>query len=308
LVFVTRTERLDKLDNAFLFIISVLGLFVTIIQTYLSGTRGLIEALPLLVLGIPIPFYIGYIRGAISISQPDKQIVERLRGWAYLTVGVGAYVSLIWENPLFMFTMVPLSFLSIYYLQKWFTEIFALKSNLSYQIAVYGSATSAFLLAFISRLSVIMLNLDQSPFPAVSYPLFLYSMLLGIWIITLTTSVFLTIEKFSRMMMNVQLPLGNDQIQKRLEGNFFYRFSRGLMDLAIIIVGTNRKATIIWLLGLFSALPAVVIAQPTLLADKPWLILLIFSVFISTSIVLALIGTIHFLKTQKLNVSKLWVL
>lgn len=301
MVSVTRKEKLDKLDNAFLFIISVLGLLVTIIQTYLSGTQGLIEALPLLVLGIPIPFYIGYIRGAISISQDDKQIVERLRGWGYLVVGIGGYLSLEWENPLIYFAVLLLSVFSVYYVQQWFMKIFEMEENLSHEYSVYGSTVSAFLLAFISRLSV-KWYLNQSPFPLVSF-----NTLMSIYVIIGAIMIGLIFEKASRMIMDAPLRLDDKQFQKRMKGNFLSRYVSGLWDLGNIIIRTDTKATKIWLSGWLFALPAVVITQPTLLADKPWLILFA-TVFISTSMVLALIGTIRFLKTKSLDVSNLWAL
>ena len=58
-------NRLDKLDDAFLFIVSFIGLLITIIQASIFGTsvQSLVEVLPLLFLGMVMPLYIGYFRG-----------------------------------------------------------------------------------------------------------------------------------------------------------------------------------------------------------------------------------------------------
>lgn len=77
-------KKLERLDTAFLFIISLVGLLFTIIQFAAEGIAGLLEILPLLVLGVVIPFYVGYVRGAIE----DNSLIEKARGWVFLTVGV----------------------------------------------------------------------------------------------------------------------------------------------------------------------------------------------------------------------------
>lgn len=80
-------NKLDRLDDAFLFTISLVGVLFTVVQVATEGITGLIEILPLLILGIAIPFYVGYIRGAIEC----KSVIERARGWVYLAVVVIAY-------------------------------------------------------------------------------------------------------------------------------------------------------------------------------------------------------------------------
>lgn len=295
-----RKQKLDKLDDAFLFIIGVLGLLVTIIQSYLSGTLGLIEAFPLLILGIPIPFYIGYIRGAISISQPEKQIVERIRGWAYLLVGIGGYFSLIWENPLFYFAILLIALFSIHYILKWFVTVFEVGDNLSYRYSVYGSGISAFLLAFIARLCVkTYIN------PSLFLPISLYT-LTAIWIIIATAAAVLILEKASRMVVNTDLCLSDIQIQRHKKGNFFDRFTTGLWDLAIMIMGANKRATIIWLSGLFlNLVSAFAQSSSTRFADESWLIVPIATIFSLASISLIILGTILFLKISKLDATSL---
>jgi len=299
LVLDARKEKLDKLDNAFLFIISVLGLLVTIIQTFLSGIQGLIEAFPLLVLGIPIPFYIGYIRGTISISQIEKQIVERIRGWAYLLVGIGGYFSLIWENPLFYFAVLLIALFSIHYILKWFVNVFEVGDNLSYRYSVYGSGISAFLLAFLTRLTV---KTYVNPTSFLTFSVYTST---AIWIITAVTSAVLIFEKASRMVMNTQLGLTDIQIERRKKGNFVDHFTAGIWDLAGMIIGTNKRATIIWLLGLFVNLVSFFVQGiiTRSFPDESWSIVPIATIFNLASMSLIIVGTILFLKISKLNVT-----
>jgi len=75
-------RKLERLDDAFLFLLGFVGLVITVLQVYLFGTSliGLLETFPLIFLGIVMPFYVGYIRGAISIHLINRSIVERMRG------------------------------------------------------------------------------------------------------------------------------------------------------------------------------------------------------------------------------------
>jgi len=84
--------RLGKLDSLFLLIPTVLGIVLSLLQFYLGiiGERsGVIAFIPILVIGIGFPIYIGYYRGGIKLDS----IVERARGWIYLLGGIPAYVS-----------------------------------------------------------------------------------------------------------------------------------------------------------------------------------------------------------------------
>lgn len=57
-------KKSDRLDNAFLFALSTMGLLISLIQIRQENLSGLIEATPFLFLGIALPFYVGYLRGA----------------------------------------------------------------------------------------------------------------------------------------------------------------------------------------------------------------------------------------------------
>jgi len=83
-------RRIERLDDFFLFITSVLGLSFSLLYT-LFGYREIIYGfLPLLIIGVVIPIYIGYVRGAILLDTLE----ERVRGWIYFLYGVVFYLAL----------------------------------------------------------------------------------------------------------------------------------------------------------------------------------------------------------------------
>jgi hypothetical protein len=86
---IDRKMRVGKLDSALLFLCSSFGLIFSFLQAYLGGIYALLYFLPVIILGWILPFFIGYIRGAIF----QDSAVERSRGWIYLIVGTGLYLS-----------------------------------------------------------------------------------------------------------------------------------------------------------------------------------------------------------------------
>lgn len=82
-------RRMERLDEFFLFITSVLGLFFSWLYTLLGYREIIYGFLPLLIIGVVIPIYIGYVRGAILLDMLE----ERVRGWIYFLYGVTYYVT-----------------------------------------------------------------------------------------------------------------------------------------------------------------------------------------------------------------------
>jgi len=154
---------LDKLDDAFLFVISTVGLLFTIIQGYRANLTGIIEIIPLLFLGVFLPFYVGYIRGAVHNS-----LIERVRGWIYLIVGVSAYCAfltlklggfLILVSLLFIFVALG----SIHYIEKWFKNTFSFEESAQNMYSFSGTVASSFLLAIaFDYLTQLLSNIQVS--------------------------------------------------------------------------------------------------------------------------------------------------
>jgi hypothetical protein len=81
-------SRVDKLDEAFLFLISLTSVIFMMVQAFSGGITFVLYSMPLLVVGVVVPFYYGYWRGALEDSA-----IMRARGWAFLLSGVFGYIT-----------------------------------------------------------------------------------------------------------------------------------------------------------------------------------------------------------------------
>jgi hypothetical protein len=81
-------SKVDKLDEAFLFLISLTSIIFMVIQAFSGGITFILYSIPLLVFGIVMPFYYGYWKGALEDSA-----IMRVRGWTYLFSGTVGYVT-----------------------------------------------------------------------------------------------------------------------------------------------------------------------------------------------------------------------
>jgi len=82
-----RRQRIAKLDSALLFLSSTVGVMFAVLRSAINPATSLVAAGPLVVLGVVLPFYYGYVRGALVRSS----IVDRYRGWIFFLVGLSAY-------------------------------------------------------------------------------------------------------------------------------------------------------------------------------------------------------------------------
>jgi hypothetical protein len=83
-------SRVDKLDEAFLFLISLTSIIFMVIQAFSGGVTLVLYSIPLLIFGVGVPFYYGYWRGALKDSP-----IMRVRGWIYLSFGAVGYVTFV---------------------------------------------------------------------------------------------------------------------------------------------------------------------------------------------------------------------
>jgi hypothetical protein len=298
-------EKLDRLDNAFLFVISIVGLLITIVQGYSSGILGIAEVVPILILGIPLPFYVGYIRAAISLPQNEEAIIERLRGWGYLIFGIGAYLSII---PPSLPDLIPyglvlyavillLSVLSAGYMQRWFIGTFKVGQDPKHQIAYFGSIASAALLAIAFGYSVNA----YIHWPTIVSSNYYFSVVVDILVIGVAVLAGITFEKASRMIASDKTPLNEKQIKGIVEGNFFVRSSSGIFILAGLIIATSKRASILWLVSFMVALAASILPLTPLLKDQLWLAMPVSITFFVISYLLLATGVAYFMKTSKLS-------
>lgn len=79
-------SRKARIDELLLFLSSGLGILFSVIQASVAGVSSVVLFAPLLLLGLVLPIYLGYIKGAVQDRNE-----ERIRGWTYLIGGVLIY-------------------------------------------------------------------------------------------------------------------------------------------------------------------------------------------------------------------------
>lgn len=289
------SRKVDRLDDAFLFIISLVGLLFTIIQIYMEGISGLIEISPLLFLGVLLPFYIGYLRGAISIDS----VIERIRGWVYLAVGISTYIAIFLARiyPYLYFLFIILAFFSTYFLERWFNTIFEIEDDISNLYAFSGTTISSFSLAF-SSYSVIKICselLSQEP----SYSALL---LFEIWSVYVLLIISIIMEKLSRNVIGVKLPLSQQEIEKRRKlysslrqlASAFFIFGE---ELLLIVFTVGSKITFFWIQAMYFGMLGLGLA----LCNIPIFV----DIFLIASMIFATFGLYLFLRIKEIDFSKI---
>lgn len=268
-------DRLDKLDDAFLFIVSFVGLLITILQASVFGTdvESLVGILPLLFLGMVIPLYIGYFRGAISIIPVNYSVAERMRGWIYLIMGVSGYFGFIFsfgqasliEIWIVMYSIAAVGLVLTFLVQRWFIDVFDVGENLSCQYSFFGTIASAFLLSFVLRMFVSLYSdlSAQSGLPLSS----MFLLIFFIWVTWCVSMACLMWEKISRDIISTALPLNTIQIQKRRRWNFAAKLFFLNTDIYNFVFreDTNLQAKVTWWIGIaLGVLGSLLFAVPML--------------------------------------------
>lgn len=299
--------RLDRLDNAFLFVISAIGLLVTIIQGYSRGILGIVELIPILVLGVPLPFYIGYVRGAISLPQNDEAIFERLRGWGYLTFGLGAYISILAPIlpslvPYGLILYLGILFLSAVFagqIQGWFIRVFNVGRDPKHQISYSGAIASGtcFAVAFGFTIAAF------AQFPSLASLDYYASRTVFIFVIIVLAAAGITFEKASRMIASETRSLDEKQVKGVVEGNLIWRLTAGVYTLSGFIFVSCKKSSVLWIVGLMVGLGGSIIQVSPLLKGLSWLTVPITIACFTVTLILILIGIAFFMKTQKLSIT-----
>lgn len=254
-------NRLEKLDDAFLFAVSFVGLFITIVQVFIFGkpaVESLVEILPLLFLGIVMPFYIGYVRGAISIRFINHSVVERMRGWIYMVMGVSGYFGFVLSSRLenLIHRWIVFYFLGAiglgltYILRRWFIDVFDVGERISHQYSFFGSIVSAYFLPFVLRM-VVGLYSDLSGKPQFT-PFLMFLLVSFFWVTWCALMVCIVYEKISRNVINTEYCLDVDHLESRRRRNFFIKLVLLNTDIYRFVLreSTNLQAWVLWTQGL----------------------------------------------------------
>lgn len=292
--------KLDKLDDAFLFLLGLIGIVITVMQVYMLSITGLFEIIPLIFIGIIMPFYIGYLRGAISVTLLNNSFIERLRGWIYLIVGSSAYVGYILSTRLsYRIFILDITFnlcvgvglILTYFFLKWAVHVFKeAQRNISHEYAFSSAITSAFLFPFFFRMFVSIYS-DM-------HVRFQYSSLLigFIWTTFFIILVSLIYERVSRKIINANLSMPVAEIERHRKHNAFVRFSMYNIEIYLLVIATSIKSTFLWVIGLILGLLSIFL----LFLSLP----LFPDAYFIMSVLFLLLGTWYFFKSD-VNFSRL---
>jgi len=246
-------RKTEKLDDAFLFILSSVGLVISFIQITMKELTEIIEAMPFLLLGIVLPFFVGYLKGAIEIDSVE----ERMRGWIYFVIGTSSYFAFfifvrinaeyVVKEGVFLF-LVVFGLLIAYKLLRWSKKVFDIRSPSS-QYAFSGTAICAVASSFLFRLIIGLYSDFQG---RDIYEIILTNpteLLFWIWIILSSFSIVLIFEKASENALQNELELPRQ----------FSGWSRRIVNFSLIkglLLGTmlfeytfdfNLKARLLWI-------------------------------------------------------------
>jgi hypothetical protein len=179
--------RVGKLDSALLFLSSTVGIMFAVIRAAINPTASIVTSIPLITLGIVLPFYYGYVRGALVRSSA----VDRYRGWIFFLVGLGAFglnITIEWMNQVFPLYLGRLSYLAdvpvaiiavlfaYFVARKFHRFIFQVLSERSSPLisrAANGAALSAMFFAAVGSNVATIGNLDIPSSEALLLPLLL---------------------------------------------------------------------------------------------------------------------------------------
>jgi hypothetical protein len=211
-------RKLDNLDNALLFAIGSVTLIITFLQINLNDLTQVIEAIPFVILGIILPFVVGYLRGSIEFDT----IEERVRGWIYFFIGIFSYFGFFFvfrlkqlpyiiTETLFIIILVigmVVTFLFI----KWSNRIFGVENKATkyaYSGTILGAMVSAFLLRFIAGMYLDIQGHDLFTFVSGNY----LNLILFITIGLFSFSIVMIFEKGSAYSLKVKIE--NSKSQKK---------------------------------------------------------------------------------------------
>jgi hypothetical protein len=243
-------RKAESLDNGFLFAIGLVTFVITIVQINMGDPTQVLEAIPFIILGIVLPFVVGYFRGAIEFNSVE----ERLRGWIYFLIGTFSYFAFfatfrirnygyVITESLFIFILIC-SGVTTYLFLKWSKRVFNIQ-NQSIQYAYSGTILGAAVCAWFLR-TLISIFLDFQGRNVYEMITTNYaSLFFWISISLFSFSVVVVCEKASGNVLRnmVELPnLGN-----RVQRIFVIRGANLGFRLFEYSFGINFKSLLLWI-------------------------------------------------------------
>lgn len=302
-------NRLERLDDAFLFAVGFVGLLITVVQVFVFGepdVKSLVEILPLLFLGIVMPFYIGYVRGAISMRLINRSVVERMRGWIYMVMGVCGYFGFVLSSGLegqicrwiVFYSLGGVGLILVLVLRRWFVNVFNVGERISHQYSIVGTITSAYFLPFVLRM-LVGLHSDLSARPQF-LPFTVFLLTFFSWLTFSALMVCVVYEKVSRNVINTEQSLDAESVESRRRRNFLVRLILLNTDIYRFVLHpeTNLEAWVLWTEGLGLALLGSLLFLAFRVPGFPEVLLL-------ASAVLLGLGTVRFGRIREINFSAL---
>jgi len=174
--YLNKKLRVGKLDSALLFLSSTVGIIFAVIRASINPSASIVTAIPLVVLGIVLPFYYGYVRGSLVRSSA----VDRYRGWIFFLVGLGAYgysITVEWMNQVLpsyigrvsYLADVPIAIVAVLFayfvarrFHRFIFQVLGERSSPIVSRAANGAALSAIFFAGVGSNVATIANLDLS--------------------------------------------------------------------------------------------------------------------------------------------------
>ena len=165
--------RIDRLDDAFLFVLGFSAIGFSAAESIQGGIKGSFSGIPLVLVTSVLPFYVGYVRGAII----HDSFVERVRGWVILVVGFSTLSGLLlteltWFQEIYYYSgdLLPVSvFLLGVMLARWLAgrlfRVFQVEASSTDRAILLGGVPVAWIAPFLFTLIPEIISL-QAPFVA----------------------------------------------------------------------------------------------------------------------------------------------
>jgi hypothetical protein len=195
---VESTLDVGKLDDAFLFVLSIATLAFTIIQTSVRGVSGLVTAIPFLLSGVALPFYVGFYRGAVLPHLG----VERVRGWTTLVMGNFAMLSLLstdYSKQSWPLYAISLFGIAVSFALGWrLARAYSLSLGRRTRLVLAGGAGSGFFFSIVAYLAV---NLVSTAITVPEYQLLALYVVFS-YLVLVFGSIFISVERTCEAMIS----------------------------------------------------------------------------------------------------------